>query len=41
LFGAPTGLGTSAARIASLLSGRRPAFEISEKDRGFLPTGKR
>jgi germacradienol/geosmin synthase len=30
VFGTPTGLGTSAARIASLLGGARPGFSISQ-----------
>jgi germacradienol/geosmin synthase len=31
LPGSPTGLGTSAARIASLLRGIQPGVEVSEK----------
>jgi germacradienol/geosmin synthase len=41
VFAAPTGLGTSAARIASLLGGHRPELNISEKDRVLQPKGNR
>jgi germacradienol/geosmin synthase len=41
LPGSPTGLGTSAARIASLLGGARPGVDVSEKSVGLLPFGKR
>jgi germacradienol/geosmin synthase len=40
LLGGPTGLGTSAARIASLLGGSRSGIDISEMS-GLLPRGKR
>jgi germacradienol/geosmin synthase len=41
LFGGPTGLGTSAARIAVLFGGNRPGFDISEKHRVLLPREER
>ncbi|HYO56802.1 family 2 encapsulin nanocompartment cargo protein terpene cyclase [Archangium sp.] len=39
--GGPTGLGTSAARIASLFGGNRTGLAAREKDRVLLPEGKR
>jgi germacradienol/geosmin synthase len=41
LFGAPTGLGTSAARIASLLGGARPELDLREQDAVVLSKGRR
>jgi germacradienol/geosmin synthase len=37
----PRGLGTSAARIASLFNARRPGVDVREKDRVLPPEGKR
>jgi germacradienol/geosmin synthase len=41
LFGSPTGLGTSAARIASLFGSSRSGGDVRESGRVLLPEGKR